>query len=211
MARVSQAILLGAAAAPVAAVIVGLRGGQAPAESVYKGAIVAKAGALSSFDLGCYMEADPSPLETGGAKGRSYRGLASTTVSGRTCQNWLAAHPWEIGITPTQDKKTKVDAADPESEEMVDWGNGLGNHNYCRNPGQEMEGPWCYTMDPNAEHEKELCEIPKCPPHARDFHEEAKDLKSHVEARDCQCADQLYGSTETTADTSVALAGLQKS
>merc|ERR1719213_910891 len=85
----------------------------------------------------------------------------TTTSSGRTCQNWLKDKPHEnaIGPTPT---------------------NGLGNHNYCRNPDGSEDKPWCYTLDPSPEHKKETCTVPVCPAAARDFKDEAKTLASHV-------------------------------
>ena len=36
----------------------------------------------------------------------------------------------------------------------------------------------------------------------RNFGDEADDLTLKVKAKDCDCADQLYGSTLTTRDTS---------
>merc|ERR1719163_87463 len=138
---------------------------------------------LSGFDTGCYDEDD---------KGKGYRGLVTSTASGRTCQVW------------TKDKPHKIDKEPSES-------NGLGNHNYCRNPDGSEGKPWCYTMDPSPDHQKEVCDIPVCPPMARDFVDEAKTLATKV-APDlsCECAAQLYGATTTTVDTRVSLAQARK-
>merc|ERR1711924_587072 len=127
----------------------------------------------------CYAEKD---------MGKSYRGLMTFTMSGRTCQKWTSANPWKdaLDMAPTLD-------------------NGIGNHNYCRNPDESMEKPWCYTMDPNSAHKKEACNIPACPSEKRDFAAEAKALAMKVGATDCQCAAQLYGSTVTTRNTAVSL------
>merc|ERR1719375_2047648 len=125
--------------------------------------------------MGCYEEED---------SGKSYRGLKTQSLSGRTCQKWTAQHPHEITL-----------AIGPD--------NGLGNHNYCRNPDGSESKPWCYTLDTRAEHAKEACEIPKCKGARRDYVSEAEDLAVDIKATDCECAAQLYGSTTTTADTSV--------
>jgi len=134
---------------------------------------------LSTFDVSCYEESD---------KGKAYKGLMTSTTSGRTCQNWLKDMPHSISIDPSSS-------------------NGLGNHNYCRNPDGSEDKPWCYTMDPSPDHEKETCDVPVCPPAARDFVDEANTLATKVAPElDCECAAELYGSTTTTADTKVSLA-----
>merc|ERR1719478_1721575 len=130
----------------------------------------------SAFDLSCYEESD---------KGESYKGLATSTASGRTCQVWVKTKPHKVGIEPSND-------------------NGLGNHNYCRNPDGSEDKPWCFTMDPSPEHKKETCSVKVCEGMKRDFKDEAETLATKVASHDCECAAQLYGSTTTTADTSVS-------
>ncbi|KAK3599901.1 hypothetical protein CHS0354_022480 [Potamilus streckersoni] len=70
--------------------------------------------------------------------GADYRGSVSTTRSGRTCKNWKN-NPYF------------------RTQEYQDL---LGNHNFCRNPNNSLEGPWCFTD--NIYQEKELCSIPMC-------------------------------------------------
>jgi len=143
-------------------------------------AAVKKVEPMSDFDLSCFETSD---------KGKGYRGLQSSTSSGRACQNWVTQKPHTIDITPST-------------------ANGLGNHNYCRNPNQSEDKPWCYTMDSSADHAKETCEVPECPGMARDFHDEAATIATKVASQDCECAAQLYGATTTSRDTSVSM--LQK-
>eukprot|EP00746_Dinoflagellata_sp_MGD_P005955 gnl/MRDRNA2_/MRDRNA2_111552_c0_seq1.p1 gnl/MRDRNA2_/MRDRNA2_111552_c0~~gnl/MRDRNA2_/MRDRNA2_111552_c0_seq1.p1 ORF type:complete len:328 (-),score=49.96 gnl/MRDRNA2_/MRDRNA2_111552_c0_seq1:70-1053(-) len=106
------------------------------------------------FDISCYDEKD---------KGLSYTGLATKTLSGRECQNWLVNHPHKIKST-----------IHPQTS------NGIANHNYCRNPDGSQEKPWCYTMDPSPDHMVEICNIPVCPKNSRDFHQDAQFLGAHM-------------------------------
>merc|ERR1719498_2373880 len=139
------------------------------------GAAHAQVDLTGAGDASCYKADD---------KGLSYRGLVTTTVSGRTCMRWTQDKPWNAAaITPNTD-------------------NGLGNHNYCRNPDGSKERPWCFTLDTNPDHETEECNVDPCVatgPFARNFPEEASDLKTAVGAHDCECASQLFGATTTTA------------
>ena len=89
-----------------------------------------------SLPLGCNL----------GLNGTDYRGGASTSSSGLQCQAWTSQTPHTHDRTPTNY---------PDS--------GLGDHNFCRNPDGEPDGPWCYTTDPSVRWA--LCsQIPECPP-----------------------------------------------
>jgi len=84
------------------------------------------------------------------------------------------------------DKPHKIDLA-PETS------NGLGNHNYCRNPDGSEEKPWCYTTDPSPDKEKELCEVPICPGLERDYIDEANSLSEKMAPSfDCDCMKTLH-------------------
>ena len=68
-----------------------------------------------------------------------YAGKHNVTKYGKTCQKWSSQEPHGHGI----------DYEKPNSFR------GVGDHNYCRNPGNtlhsdnEPAGAWCLTTDPN--------------------------------------------------------------
>jgi len=62
----------------------------------------------------------------------SYRGDMAVTQTGLECMAWNSQHPHAHGLTP--EKETYANK-------------GIGYHNFCRNPDDEPNGAWCYTMD----------------------------------------------------------------
>ncbi|XP_069500278.1 hepatocyte growth factor-like protein isoform X2 [Ambystoma mexicanum] len=72
--------------------------------------------------------------------GDHYRGTVSRTESGKTCQPWMEKFPHDHRYSP-------------------DARNGL-EENYCRNPTNDPQGPWCYTTDQSVRHQ--FCGIKKC-------------------------------------------------
>ena len=75
-------------------------------------------------------------------EGMEYRGSASTSRSGIPCQAWNMQSPHTHDMMPSNH---------PDK--------GL-NENYCRNPDNEENGPWCYTTSVNKRWEH--CDIQKC-------------------------------------------------
>ena len=76
----------------------------------------------------------------GGGFGESYRGRQNKTKSGLTCQKWTSTTPH----TPTV---------------IANDNNGIGDHNYCRNPNRR-DTVWCYTTSETVEWE--YCSVPYC-------------------------------------------------
>ncbi|XP_067900721.1 plasminogen [Heterodontus francisci] len=81
-------------------------------------------------------------LECKSGNGVSYRGTATKTVSGRTCQRWTSTVPHKPNYRPENSPHADLEA------------------NYCRNPDNDSTGPWCYTQDPDQRWE--YCQIPNC-------------------------------------------------
>ncbi|KAG8522385.1 Apolipoprotein(a), partial [Galemys pyrenaicus] len=81
-----------------------------------------------------------SECKTG--NGKNYRGTISKTKSGVTCQKWSSSFPHRPNYSPEQFPQEGLE------------------ENYCRNPDNDQEGPWCYTTDPTLRYD--YCNIPQC-------------------------------------------------
>ncbi|KAG7501560.1 prothrombin [Solea senegalensis] len=74
--------------------------------------------------------------------GVNYEGNINITSSGRQCQSWRHNFPHPIM------REYNVSEMDILKE------------NFCRNPDNRPEGPWCFTRDATVQ--KELCRVPVC-------------------------------------------------
>ncbi|XP_062267408.1 plasminogen isoform X2 [Platichthys flesus] len=75
--------------------------------------------------------------------GGTYQGPTSITILGVTCQAWSAQSPHQHSSFTPVSHPTK----------------GLEG-NSCRNPDNDVNGPWCYTTDRNKKWD--YCQIPDC-------------------------------------------------
>lgn len=86
---------------------------------------------------------NPQPRDCKVGNGATYRGPTSITVSGVTCQAWSAQSPHShSGFTPESHPDKGLEG------------------NSCRNPDNDVNGPWCYTTDTNKKWD--YCQIPDC-------------------------------------------------
>ncbi|XP_077408148.1 plasminogen [Vanacampus margaritifer] len=86
---------------------------------------------------------DPIKKDCKVGNGATYRGSTSITIMGVTCQAWSAQAPHQHNsFTP-----------DTHPDKGLDG-------NSCRNPDNDVNGPWCYTTDRNKKWD--YCQIPDC-------------------------------------------------
>ncbi|XP_054451490.1 plasminogen [Pteronotus mesoamericanus] len=81
-----------------------------------------------------------SECKTG--NGKNYRGTVSKTKNGVTCQKWSDNFPHKPRYSPSSYPLEGLE------------------ENYCRNPDDDINGPWCYTTDPDKRFD--YCTIPEC-------------------------------------------------
>lgn len=78
-------------------------------------------------------------------KGVEYTGTLRVTKSGRTCQRWDSQSPHTHGFT-AHFKYPELSVSNAQ--------------NFCRNPSNDPNGPWCLTTDPQVY--KEYCDVYFC-------------------------------------------------
>ena len=77
--------------------------------------------------------------------GVEYNGNKAVTISNRPCQRWDSQYPHNHSFTDPE--------AFPDSSLFE-------ANNYCRNPDGNVQGPWCFTKDPEVRWE--ACGIDIC-------------------------------------------------
>ncbi|XP_043840653.1 tissue-type plasminogen activator isoform X1 [Dromiciops gliroides] len=78
-------------------------------------------------------------------KGTYYRGTRSKTESGTSCLNW-----------DTLLGKSRLYTSWRKNAPSL----GLGNHNFCRNPDNDVK-PWCFVLEDD-HLTQDYCDVPKC-------------------------------------------------
>ncbi|XP_023252211.1 prothrombin [Seriola lalandi dorsalis] len=78
------------------------------------------------------------------SKGLNYEGNVNITKSGKQCQHWRHSFPHPI--------MREFNISEQQNSNLEE--------NFCRNPDNRPEGPWCFTQDPTVQ--KETCRVPIC-------------------------------------------------
>jgi len=85
--------------------------------------------------------------ETLKGRGFNYRGCIARTSAGIECQMWTSQFPHQHGLKWAATNWGRCNVQD--KQECTKAQRGLGNHNQCRNPRNNMNTIWCFTKDPN--------------------------------------------------------------
>ena len=94
----------------------------------------------------------PECIET--ENGIDYSGFRSLTDEGKLCQPWITHR----GVYPLD----SITPVDPISDHNFPDGSVRLARNYCRNPDNDIKGPWCWTGH-RQPHETGYCSnIVKC-------------------------------------------------
>ena len=96
-----------------------------------------------SIFINCYFSEITTCKET--EDGKEYKGSLSHTKKGISCQSWDSQNPHKHKYKNEEDfpDATLADA-----------------HNYCRNPDNKTDGPWCLTMKKKVKWQ--YCDVPPC-------------------------------------------------
>lgn len=94
------------------------------------------------YPIICETKAKPTQcFENRQRRGRDYRGRLSYTSEAVTCQRWTSRYPHNHTISQDPDE-------------------GIGDHNFCRNPNGQRLRPWCYTLLKNVLWQ--YCDVTPC-------------------------------------------------
>ncbi|KAF7705379.1 hyaluronan-binding protein 2-like [Silurus meridionalis] len=102
--------------------------------------------------------------------GTSYRGFVSQAVSGHDCLPWNSNLIMQFG--PFDD-----------DEDVED--DGIGSHNYCRNPDGESQ-PWCFVRDKNKLRWND-CDVRRCPEQVPSTIPPDEETKPTIKAEFSEC------------------------